>query len=143
MRHSLENIEKKLDLKVPDGYFDKLPDRIQARIEAEKTSKQVFWQPAVRYAIAASVLLLITFSVITNMSKPSAESLLAEVSDEAVLAYLESTEVSEYEIALMIDDGADDFQKTEMDFLEMMDLEEESIDYLLLEYDLEDKMLEI
>ena len=33
MKYKLEDIDKKLPLKVPEGYFEELPMKIQARVQ--------------------------------------------------------------------------------------------------------------
>jgi hypothetical protein len=63
----LEDIPKKQSLKVPDGYFEALPMRIQARIEGQKSAERPafsFGKLALRYALpvlAVGVAELVAF----------------------------------------------------------------------------------
>jgi hypothetical protein len=99
----LEDIPKKQSFKVPNGYFDDLPTRIQARIqEAEKKSAWT-WMPTPSFAwkLALPVILIGIVSVVVWNNLSSAEDPFAKldsVPTEQLLAYLESDDITTEEI---------------------------------------------
>jgi hypothetical protein len=97
----LEDLPKKQPFTVPDGYFENLPLRIQARIQAK--DKEISWLPefnfALKFALPVLVLGIVSIAVWTNLSK--AEDSMANldsVPTEQLLAYLEADEISTEEI---------------------------------------------
>ena len=93
----LSDLPKRDPFEAPEGYFETLQSRIDARIDAGKPAKviQVNWR-YIGYAVAASVTLLIAVPVggqFKSSQEPTVEQLLAEVSFEDCLAYLEETEL--------------------------------------------------
>ena len=143
MKHRLDDIDKKIDFKVPDGYFEELPLKIQQRIQEENKEARTFILPSWSYAMAAAVLLIITFVFLFQDTAPTAESLLAEVPEEALIAYLEEIEIDEYDLASTLPEDTENLEFEEIDLLNNLDLENESYDDILLEYNLEDESLEI
>ncbi|HMV10409.1 MAG TPA: hypothetical protein PK325_05995 [Cyclobacteriaceae bacterium] len=92
----LEDIPKNNPFSVPDGYFDKLPGVIQARIDAGRVKKPV---PYLRYALqyAMPVVALIIVAVFYFRPQAAAESyndLLASVSSEQLVAYLADSDIT-------------------------------------------------
>jgi hypothetical protein len=99
----LEDIPKKQSFKVPDGYFDDLPMRIQARIlETEKKSSWS-WMPSPSFALkfVLPVLLVGIVSVVVWNNLSSTKDPFAKldsVPTEQLLAYLESDDITTEEI---------------------------------------------
>ena len=96
-----EDIKKDNIFKVPDGYFEQLPLRIQERINAEKPIEKVSLVRRTSFRLAvslAAVLLIFTVVFRFYTSKPSPEKLLSEVPTETLISYLESSDISEDEI---------------------------------------------
>ena len=142
MKHRLEDIDKNLDYKVPEGYFENLPLQIQQRVEAEKSENKVIRLPSWSYAVAASIVLMVSFVFMFDNPDPTAETLLADVSEEALIAYLEEIEIDEYDIASALPDG-ENLQFEDINMLNDLDFGNESFDNILQEYNLEDESLEI
>lgn len=94
--------------------------------------------PSWSLALAASVVLLVTFVFIFNTNGPTAESLLAEVSETELLAYLDQIELDEYDIALTVGDQTDILELDQFDVLQGIELEDQVFDDVLFEYDLEE-----
>jgi hypothetical protein len=134
----LEDIPKKDFFSPPDGYFDSLPNRVQARLEKPK---QRVSQPAFRYALqyALPMVALVTFGIFwynQQQNKPTAETLLAAIETEELVSYLAEVELSCYEELA---------EEAELDELDANALEqavydqqwqEENIDDLLNEIDI-------
>jgi len=107
MTKKFDDIDKNEPFKAPEGYFDRLEDRIMERIESEEEQgtesrgRIIAWQPMMKYAAAAAIALLAVFILIRSpwsKGSESAEDLLAEVPAEAIVDYLAYTEISSAEI---------------------------------------------
>jgi hypothetical protein len=98
----LKDLSKKDPFQAPDGYFDTLQDRIDRRIGNAKQGRviQVNWR-YIGYAVAASVTLLVAVLIgIRNPGeqRPTVEDLIAEISFDDCLAYLETSDIEIEEI---------------------------------------------
>ncbi|MEP0987253.1 hypothetical protein [Ekhidna sp.] len=141
MKYKLDDIEKKKPFEVPEKYFEELPLKIQTRINEEKVESYSWKVPAWGLAMAASILLLITFIFIIPESGPDPEKLLAEVSQDELIAYLDQIELDEYDIASAFDDNMDVFELENSSMLDGIEIDDQALDDVLLEYDLEDEYL--
>jgi hypothetical protein len=141
-----EDIKKENIYKVPDGYFEELPMRIQSKISEEKQPWFVSfnWKPAVNIAIPVLAVLLMIVYFVTPIQNSSlnAEELLAQVSSEDVIAYLETTDITTDEILEELD-----FSETYLDFeltdpaLEVPELDQNEINELMDEYGIDSELL--
>lgn len=105
----LEDIPKKQVFEVPDGYFDALPTRIQARISAEKSTPALsFAWSQLKYALPAVMIAAAAILWFSNESAPTAESLLSSIETEDLVIYLEESDLSTDEILAGIDFDNDD-----------------------------------
>lgn len=116
----LEDIPKNNPFSVPDGYFEKLPGVVQARIEAGTVKKPV---PYVRYALqyAMPVVALIIVAVIYLGPKSGGnnyDDILSSVSTEQLAAYLADSDLTTDEI---VDAGALDEESAEAIEAEVFD----------------------
>jgi len=135
----LEDIEKKNIYTTPEGYFDQLPDKIQSRIQNQDQKRRQIWMnPALRYAAAAAIILLVGWFGIFRMSTINEPAdynqLLTEVSTAELVAYIESSDLTADEILDEINLDEQSFDKvfkSEQDFLDDLYMEEE----LLIEID--------
>jgi len=136
MKYKLDDIDKKQGFKVPEGYFEDLPMKIQKRIEQEKPATRRLTIPQWGLALAASLALVFTFVFVLPDDGPSAEDLLATISEEELIAYLDQDDFDEYEIASAFQDVPEVFEFENSDGLDGLDLEDQAIEDVLLEYDL-------
>ena len=141
MKYKLDDIEKKKVFDVPEGYFEDLPMKIQKRIESESTSKMAIAWPKWSVALAASLTLIAVFLFVIPSNDVNAEDLLASVTQEELIAYLDEIELEEFEIITALGDNPTVFDFEETEGLDDIDLEDQSIDDMLLEYDLEEELL--
>lgn len=97
----LEDIPKKQVFEVPDGYFEKLPGIIQSRV-AKPGEEQSWWSAyrySFRFAVPAIVLLVAgIFWYNYSPEDQSAESILASVQTEDLVAYLGETDLTTEEL---------------------------------------------
>ncbi len=143
----LDDSHKKNIYKVPDGYFDELPGKIQKQIEAEKTKSLLpewNWSFALKIAapIMAAVLLVFIFVIKrpnTSQQPLSYEDILDEVSVEGMISYLEMTDVTSDEIMENINlaeiEGTFDEFNEEILFEDEVD--EAMLDALFQEYNID------
>jgi hypothetical protein len=95
----LEDIPKKNVFEVPDGYFDRLPLQIQAKIASNTAAGGItIWGFAVRYAIPLIVAAFALAYFLKPKSIKDTEELLASISNEHLIAYLHETDISENEL---------------------------------------------
>lgn len=96
----LEDIPKNHPFKVPEGYFDKLPGVIQARI-AEKTEvkeAKPYFRYALQYALPVVVLAMVAVIYFIPKNTQDVNTMLASVSTEDMVAYLENSEITTEEL---------------------------------------------
>lgn len=143
MTKKLDDIEKKADFQVPEGYFEDLPLRIQKQIETEKPQSKSIRVPAWSYALAASVLLVMSFLFLFDGDQNTAEDMLAEVSEEDLTAYIEEMDLDAYDLATAFPESTDELEFDDVEMMEGLELEDQSIDDILLEYNLDEEDIEI
>jgi hypothetical protein len=88
----LEDIPKKELYKAPDGYFDKLPGIIQARVA--KPEPKPLWVPALKFALPVLALVTVGIFWFSNPTVQSLENELANIETEQLVAYLDTNEVA-------------------------------------------------
>jgi hypothetical protein len=134
----LEDIPKKQSFKVPDGYFEDLPMRIQARIETEKPKSVVsfsYGKLALRYALPIILTGIVSVVVWNNYAAKTEDPLvtLENVAAEQLVAYLENDEISADDI---LENAS--FSNTMVDEMQQPyeGISDKELDELANEYDL-------
>ncbi len=89
----LDDIPKKSLFEAPEGYFEKLPGHIQARI-ARPEPEPAWGRLAFRYALPVVLLAAAAVFVLTNRDNLNPEDLLAQVDSEQLVAYLDETDLN-------------------------------------------------
>lgn len=102
----LSDLPKKDVFTTPDGYFDSLQSRIDAKIKEPKGKTVVFTPQRWFYAglAAAMIALAIVFGpglFTSSTTSPSAEQLLASVPEAELLAYLNESDLEIEDILSM------------------------------------------
>ena len=126
---------------VHDGYFESLTNRIQERASDEK--KEIIpvfklkWLAVPAMVIIAAVILWYPNN---NVTQASMDSLLEDVSAEEIEDYLAFTQVSEYEIANIME-GTDELPEEE-EYLEGIELNEGDINDILIEFDITEEWID-
>ncbi len=131
----LNDLKKEQPFKAPEGYFEELPGLIQSRA-VDSGSKTRIWEiPAIRWAaIPAMIIAIVVFILLPNGEQVGPDELLAEVSTEELVAYLEYSEVSTTELLDMVDQPEMLFEDSEADLFGD-NLSEEDMELLLENYD--------
>ncbi len=132
----LEDMPKNNPFKVPEGYFDRLPGIIQARV-AEKSdvmeAKPYFWY-ALQYALPVIVLAIVAVIYLVPSTPQSVDSMLASVSTEELVAYLEQSEITTEELLENMDLNTENVEAIESELYFSLD-ELENLNEIELELD--------
>jgi hypothetical protein len=97
----LEDIPKKQNFEVPEGYFEKLPGVIQSRVTQQ--NKERSWGVDLRFAVrfAVPVVILLAVGIFwysrAHMEK-SVENILASVQTEDLITYLSESDFTTEEL---------------------------------------------
>ncbi len=135
----LEDIEKKNIYSVPEGYFEDLPMKIQARIADKSKSETPVFIGALRYALPAVLLVAVAYFGIFRMAPTQQDDPLAGVSTEDIISYLASTDITTDEILseVNLDDFTLDYLNTEEEILNDIELGDEDLQDLYDQLDSE------
>ncbi len=133
-KFQINDLKKENILKVPEGYFDDLPMRIQSRIEQPKS----IWEHStlsfsIKYALPAITIILIAyFGFLRSPSIPEYEAILNEISTEEIVNYLAYSDVTtdemldnfDLEMLSMEITGSDDilFEDNDIDDQDLIDI---------------------
>jgi hypothetical protein len=136
---NLEDIPKKEIFTVPDGYFDSLPLKIQARISGEKTEAHpgFFVRYRLQYALPVIALLSIGiywFAAQSGNGDP--ETILASVQTEELVAYLNDSELTTDDLLEDVEFNEEDAQEIESEVYEL-NFDTEDLDEVLGDFDIE------
>jgi len=128
----LEDIPKKQNFEVPEGYFEKLPGIIQSRVTQQQ--KERSWgldqRFALRFALPAVILLAIgIFWYSRSPMDKSVENILASVQTEDLITYLSESDFTTDELledvrlnnedAMDIEESVYELQFTDSEFEEI------------------------
>ncbi len=94
----LDDIPKRDIFEVPDGYFDKLPLIIQARLEKPEAWSLPVWNMALRYALPVIVVGFALVFIFKPKTMHDPEGLLAEIGSDHLVAFLHDSDVSEQDL---------------------------------------------
>jgi hypothetical protein len=129
----LEKIPKNNIYKVPDGYFEQLPMKIQARIET-RTSSQTrvlgVKRYALYYAIPVVALLIVAVLIFKPRQDESIESMLSSVSTEQLITYLEDNNLTTDELLDNIEFDEFTIESIENEVYSDFELDEEMLQLL-------------
>jgi hypothetical protein len=92
----LEDIPKNNPFSVPDGYFDRLPRMIQARVAKGAAEKQArpYFRYALQYALPVVALIIVSVIYLTPKESENYNDILASVSTEQLAAYLSDSDIT-------------------------------------------------
>lgn len=122
----LDEIPKKTLFEVPEGYFEKLPGRIQDRISGQEPSRWPIVGPAwgkfgVRYALPMAILVAVGLFILNNRPELSPEDVIAGIESDQLVAYLQDTEINTDDLLETVNLDADEVINLELDaFGDMM-----------------------
>lgn len=121
----------KAPFKAPDAYFDELTNNIQERISVPLKDPSLAFQWKWALAPALVMIVALAFYFYPSQTEVDLDRMLADITDDQIEAYLELSDVSEFELAQFIDDAEGLIESN--DFLEGIDLEEEDIENFIID----------
>ena len=113
----LDDIPKKDFYTTPPDYFENLPAAIQSRIQKGPAARSF---PVVKYSLqyALPLLLIIAAMFFYRSSTPDAETILASVDTEELIAYLQDAGVTTEDVLENIEFSTEDLQAIEDEIYE-------------------------
>ncbi len=134
----LEDIPKKPIFDIPEGYFERLPNRIQSRIaEGGRSEFSFVYRYRLQYVIpAAFFIAVLSIWLLRPQAPTDAESILATVDTEQLVAYLNESEISTEDVLEEFEFSPDDVEDIEAEVYQLQ-LEDEFLDELLEDVDVE------
>ncbi len=132
----LEDIPKKNIFEVPEGYFEKLPGIIQARV-AKPESAKWYWSPTIKFALPVLALVAIGLVWFTTQSGGSFEQQLAEIQTEQLIAYLDDGDLNMDELAETVTWSEIDLIELEDKVFSSFEVAEDELDILMDEFNVE------
>jgi hypothetical protein len=111
----LEDIPKKHPFNVPDGYFDRLPGIIQSRVAEKSEVKETrpYFRYAFQYALPVIALAIVAVIYLTPSTPQTIDAMLASVSTEELIVYLEESEITADELLESMDLNAENVEAIE------------------------------
>ena len=132
----LDDIPKKNPFEAPEGYFDRLPGIIQARVAEVKQEPQ--WIPylrvSLRYALPALLIGVATFFFVRDPQVRSAEELIASVDSANLIAYLEESDLSSDDLLDIVTLNQEDIESIQTRSIDEIKVNDEDVDYLSDEF---------
>lgn len=110
----LDDIPKKPIFKIPEGYFEALPARIQARVSTVPAAAS--WRPLAGYALKVALpLAIIVTALFFYYRSPAtdAAAILATIETQDLIEYLEESDVTTEDVLENLD-----FNNTDLDAIE-------------------------
>ncbi len=134
----LEEIPKKEVFNVPEGYFENLPGIIQARVAKQNKSEAV--RPVLTYALQYAFPVIAFFALglfwfISKNEAPTAESILASIQTEDLVAYLDEADLTTEELLDDVTLSVEDAIEIEGAVFEF-ELDDENVEDFLDEIDI-------
>jgi len=131
----LENIDKKTPFSVPDEFFAELTKDIQARV-VENPKRRWIPVPQLKWALAGAFALIIGLVFIFKPSPQlSAEEMLAQVSEQDLMNYLDMSDFTEAELLDGLSGEEIDELWLDDEILEGLEIDEENLDELLMDFE--------
>ncbi|MCF0043162.1 ash family protein [Dyadobacter fanqingshengii] len=101
-RIRLDDLKKEVPFTVPEGYFDKLPQMIQARIPSEPVRKPVIgwsWQRSLALVSAMALILVLVWVTVPERQGSLGQEPLSGISNASIVSYLEDQDMSYYDLS--------------------------------------------
>ena len=130
----LDDIPKKSAFEAPEGYFDRLPGIIQARLAQTEVDRKtesgwlVYLGYSLKYALPVVAIAAASFYYLNMPADQSTKDLLASVDTAYLVAYLEDADVSTEDLLENVSldqDEASAIQESTMDEINVNDQDAE------------------
>lgn len=133
----LEDIPKKEIFNVPDGYFDKLPGIIQARVAKPQKESSPALGFALRYAVPTVVLMVVGIVWYNQSHKVvNVDQLISSIQTEDLVAYINDSDITTEELLADVQLDNEDADVIEGNVYDI-NLENESLEDIINEMDID------
>jgi hypothetical protein len=133
----LEDIPKQNIFEVPDGYFDRLPLKIQERVARPVASPWLLWAPALRYAVPVLLLAGMGIFWYQQNTPMTIEDELARIQDDQLSLFLADESLSTDDLLETMTWSEEDLQSLENQVYATFDASETEWNELLDELELQ------
>lgn len=127
----LEDIPKKNIFQVPEGYFEKLPGVIQARVA--KPEKPIWFVPVLKYALPVLAVVVVGVLWLSTSKSTGLEEQLAAIQTEQLIAYLDDSDLNMEELAESVTWSETDLFELEEKVVSSFDLTGDELEVLMNE----------
>jgi hypothetical protein len=130
-----DNIPKKEFFNVPDGYFESLPGRIQARISKELPiqEQRFVTRYKLQYVFPVIIVLAATiFWFIPSQKSTDVQTLLSQVETKDLVRYLSESDITTEDILENVDFNSIDAEAIENEVYES-DIDAQELDEILFD----------
>ncbi len=136
----LEEIPKKSVFEVPEGYFDRLPGIIQARVApiaigAKREPQWVlYFRFGLKYALPVLFVGVASFFFLNNPQTLSAEELIASVDSAHLVAYLEDSDLNSDDLLEIVPLNQEEAEAIQGSSIDELKINDEDVEYLSNEF---------
>lgn len=136
----LDEIPKKSIFEAPEGYFDRLPGIIQARVSplAVGAKQGPQWMPYFFFGLKYALLVLIvgaaSFFFLNNSQTLSAEELIASVDSAHLVAYLEDSDLNSDDLLEIVPLNQEEAEAIQGSSIDELKINDEDVEYLSNEF---------
>ena len=131
----LEDISKKNIFEVPDGYFEKLPGIIQARVA--KPEPTPWFVPTLKFALPIFAILAVGIFWYSSQSQNTIEAQLPAIQTAQLVAYLHDATLNFDDLTESVTWSEDDLNELEEKVFSSFEVSETDLDLLLEEFSTE------
>ena len=132
----LEDIPRKDVFETPEGYFDRLPSLIQARVEAGRGESlwSIYFGYSLRFALPVLAMGLAVIFYLRTPAAGSAEEFLATVDSANLVAYLEEGDLNTDDLINEVPLNLDEAEAIQNNSIKEMNVDEADVEYLSNEF---------
>ena len=136
----LDEIPKKSIFEAPEGYFDRLPGIIQARVSplavGAKQGPQgmPYFFLGLKYAIPVLIVGAASFFFLNNPQTLSAEELIASVDSAHLVAYLEDSDLNSDDLLEIVPLNQEEAEAIQGSSIDELKINDEDVEYLSNEF---------
>jgi hypothetical protein len=133
----LEDIPKQNIFEVPDGYFDRLPQKIQERVAQPAARPRAIWAPALRYALPVLLLAGIGIFWYQQNTPITIEDELARIQPDQLTLFLEDESLTSDDLLETMTWTEEDLQSLEAQVYATFEASESELNEILNELELQ------
>ncbi|RDB05498.1 hypothetical protein [Runella aurantiaca] len=141
-RIKLDDLERKLPFREPEGYFEKLPSMVQTHIYEQIAEKETSftvswsWKRTALLGAAASVVGVLLWVTYPQKQLSLGEETLSQVSDAEIITYLKDNHITQQEMEE--EPQVNETYAGEDVLLQQLNVNDEDLRKAILEEDLEE-----